>query len=175
MERTSLVIRLTRNKRVAFSNDSTAIYFDTPNSASKRDTHLQSMMALMRSLRGEELPAGLGDWSIGSMPRHFTCRPSAHWRIAIAWPHRGGTCAASESGGLALPQLYTQTLMGLGRSRRFAGDSCARCPGKPRAMTSHVFRTRPGVRRSCCGSPPAGRPASAETWMLRQLRALLRR
>ena len=56
MEWTSLAIRLARNKRVAFSNDPTAIYFDTPNSASKRDAHLQSLTVLLRSLRSEALP-----------------------------------------------------------------------------------------------------------------------
>jgi len=57
MEWTSLAIRLTRDKRVvAFSNHPTAVYFDTPNSASKREAHLSSMIALMQSLRSEDLP-----------------------------------------------------------------------------------------------------------------------
>jgi len=56
MEWTSLAIRLTRDKRAVFSNRPTGIYFDTPDSASKRNMHTESMIALMASLRGEGLP-----------------------------------------------------------------------------------------------------------------------
>ena len=56
MEWTSLAIRLARSKRVAFSNTVTAIYFDTPGSASKKTDHVLAMSSVMASLDKSQFP-----------------------------------------------------------------------------------------------------------------------
>ena len=56
MEWTSLAIRLAETKRVAFSNKVTAIYFDMPDSASKKVEHLLAMSRLMASLDKSRFP-----------------------------------------------------------------------------------------------------------------------
>ncbi len=56
MEWTSLGISIARDKKGVFSNRPTAIYVDSPNSASKRDAHLDSMISLLETVRQDCFP-----------------------------------------------------------------------------------------------------------------------
>lgn len=56
MEWTALAIRLSKSKKIAFSNKATAIYFDTSQSASKKRAYIEAQATLMGTLRRHQYP-----------------------------------------------------------------------------------------------------------------------
>ena len=92
MEWTALGIRLARERRAVFSNRATGIYVDTPDSASKRSRHTESMIALMRSLRHDDLPHKtrrlierkyVGGYHLLAQAALQSGRPLAAWRYHL--------------------------------------------------------------------------------------------